>query len=118
HEADKDKANKLYQYLKKGLKGFPGLEQFVNVPLVLDTGKTIRYTNNDDPSNEIIRKIEELKLDDNYEYFAFYITRVKKDNATDSQKAIYYKIKAALINKSINSQVVYRDNIDSPSFNY
>ena len=45
HEGSRDQANKLYQYLNRGFKGYPGLKSFVDVNLSLDTDKTIKFSN-------------------------------------------------------------------------
>ena len=116
HEGDKDYANKIYSYLKKGYKSFPGLESFVKIKFEIDTSKSIRFSDNN-PLAEIKSAIEQIQFDPDTIYAALYISRIKKD-ADDDQDEVYYKLKELLLNLNITSQVIFKDNIDNPSFNY
>lgn len=117
HEADKEYANKLYACLTKGLKGFPGLFRFVGVELRLDKEKTITFAD-DDPVAEIKSKLDAVTFEPDAKNLAIYISRIKKDDPDPAKNGIYYRLKKILLEKNIRSQVVYRDNIDNPSFNY
>ena len=116
HEGDKDYANKIYSYLKKGYKSFPGLESFVKIKFEIDTSKSIRFTDNN-PFEEIKSAIEQIKFAPDTLYAALYISRIKKDT-DDEQDEVYYKLKELLLSLKIISQVIFKDNIDNPSFNY
>lgn len=118
HAEDRDYANKLYGYLTKGFKGFPGLQQFVGIPLNLDKDKSITFTNGEDPVPEIKSKLAETVFDEANHYFAFYISRVKKDDTDQIKRDFYYQIKKLLLEKNIGSQAIFRDNITNPYFNY
>ena len=117
HEDDKDLANKIYSYLRKGYKSFPGLESFVKIKFEIDTAKTIRFTDHN-PIAEISLAIHQIQLDTNATYAAIYISRIKKDTDDDEDDEIYYKLKELLLHLNITSQVIFKDNIDNPSFNY
>ena len=118
HAEDRDYANKLYSYLTKGLKGFPGLQQFVGIPLNLDKDKSITFTDAENPVSEIKNKLAEITFDEISHYFAFYISRVRKDESNQTKHDFYYQIKKLLLEKNIGSQAIYRDNITNNNFNY
>lgn len=118
HADDREYANKLYSYLTKGFKGFPGLQQFVGIPLNLDKEKSITFTNAENPVDEIRRKLNEINFQDGNHYFSFYISRVKKDELDQGKRDFYYQIKKSLLEKNIGSQAIFRDNITNPYFNY
>lgn len=118
HAEDRDYANKLYSYLTKGFKGFPGLQQFVGIPLHLDKDKSITFTDAENPVLEIKNKLAEITFDESSHYFAFYISRVKKDDSNQTKRDFYYQIKKLLLEKNIGSQAIYRENITNNNFNY
>lgn len=117
HEEDKVSANKVYSYLKKGYKSFPGLESFVKIQFEIDTVKSIRFTN-DNPVAEITAAIQQLQFDPQTNYAALYISRIKRDSADEEMDEVYFLLKELLLHYRITSQVIYKNNIDNPSFNY
>ena len=118
HQDDRDIANKLYAYFKNGIKGFPGLFRFVGLNIDdFDKEKTIKFKE-ENPLPEIKQKLESLNFDSSIKYLGIYISRIKKDTDDLDKKGIYYKLKELLLKKNITSQVIYRDNIMEPSFNY
>lgn len=117
HEEDKEYANKIYSYLKKGYKSFPGIESFVKIKFEIDTAKTIRFTGHN-PITEIDSTIRQIQFDPNTTYAALYISRIKKNSEDDEDDEIYYTLKELLLHYNIASQVIFKDNIDNPSFNY
>lgn len=116
HEEDKELANKIYSYLRKGYKSFPGIESFVKIKFEIDTTKTIRFTDHN-PIAEIHSTIQQIQFDPNTTYAALYISRIKKDT-DDEDDEIYYRLKELLLHYNVTSQVIFKDNIDNPSFNY
>jgi hypothetical protein len=117
HEDDKNYANKLYSYLKKGYKSFPGLESFVKIQFEVDNQRSIRFRN-DNPLEEIKTSIQNLQFDQNTNYAALYISRIKRDSTDQENDEIYFRLKELLLHYKITSQVIYKNNIDNPSFNY
>lgn len=117
HTEDKEFANKVYSYLRKGYKSFPGLESFVKIKFEIDTEKSIRFTEQN-PFAEIKSALQKTQFDHNITYAAIYISRIKKDADDDAEDEVYYKLKELLLHYSIASQVVFKDNINNPSFNY
>ena len=117
HKEDKEYANKIYSYLKKGYKSFPGLESFVKIQFGIDTSKSIRFTNNN-PVSEITTAIQQLQFEPKTNYAALYISRIKRDSADEEEDEVYFQLKELLLHYKITSQVIYKNNIDNPSFNY
>lgn len=117
HEDDKEFANKVYSYFKKGYKSFPGLESFAKIKFEIDTTNSIRFKNNN-PLEEIKSALQITQFDNNITYAALYISRIKKDTDDEDEDEVYYKLKELLLHYSITSQVIFKDNINNPSFNY
>jgi len=124
HKEDSALANKVYSYLKKGYKSFPGLESFVKIQFEIDTVRSIRFTAND-PIEEIDGAIRNLQSNPNTAfdtdaatYAALYISRIKKDTEDEVMDKVYYRLKELLLHYGITSQVIYANNINNPSFNY
>ncbi len=117
NSADKNYANKLYQYLHKGFKGFPGLYRFVGIPIIIDKDKTI-YFEEDNPISAIELQLEKLNFDEGANYLALYISRIARDDSDEEKLSYYYKVKNLLLEKNISSQVIFKENLDNPNFNY
>jgi hypothetical protein len=117
HKEDKVFANKVYSYLKKGYKSFPGLESFVKIQFEIDTARSILFTN-DNPIAEITAAIQQLQFDTQTNYAAIYISRIKRDSADEEVDEVYFRLKELLLHYRITSQVIYKNNIENPSFNY
>lgn len=117
HEEDREYANKLFSYLKKGFKSFPGLESFVKIKFDIDTSKTIRFKN-ENPFEEIKLAVQRYQLDKNTIYAALYISRIDKNTEEEDQEEVYYKVKELLLHFNITSQVIFKENINNPLFNY
>lgn len=119
HENDKQLANKIYSYLKKGYKSFPGLESFVKIQFDIDTNNSIQYTSTSNPLSEIREKLQSISIDtEANNYVALYISYIRKDTLNEEEDSVYFNLKELLLKNRITSQVVYRENIDNPSFNY
>lgn len=114
---DKDYANKLFSYLSKGYKSFPGLKPFIGISCSLDIKKSIIITT-ENVVSEIDHHLSINDFEENIQYIALYITDIKKDEQDEEKLSLYYKIKKLLLSKNITSQVIYRENIENPNFNY
>lgn len=117
HKDDKEYANKVYSYLRKGYKSFPGLESFVNIRFEIDTERTIRFTSTN-PIEEIKSALQKTSFDDDTAYAVLYISRIKRDTEDEEEDEVYYKLKELLLSYKITSQVIFKENIDNPSFNF
>lgn len=110
---DRESANKLYSFLSRGFRHFPGIESYVGIPANI-SDKKIFYENN---YENIINKINENLAEDKYEnLLAICIMPFSKSNATTEQSKIYYKIKELLLKKNIPSQFIERDKIFMGNF--
>jgi hypothetical protein len=121
HQEDKDVANKLFECLCKGYRQFPGLQQFVDVHFNstnIDTKASIHYSNGSVIDDVKLHIDQNAEYYNNSNYFAFYISRIKKDEEDESKFQVYYKLKSLLLEHNILSQVIYRENILSANFNY
>ena len=117
HKDDKDFANKVYSYFKKGYKSFPGLESFVKIKFETDSARAIRFASHN-PFEEIKSALEKTQFEANTRYAALYISRIKKDGEDQEDDEIYYKLKELLLRYNIVSQVIYKENIGNPAFNF
>lgn len=112
---DKESANKLYSYLSRGYRHFPGIESYVGIPANISE-KKIFYVNN---YENIINEISATLTEDKYEnLIAICIMPFSKTNATQEQSNIYYKIKEILLRKNIPSQFIERDKIFMDNFHF
>ncbi len=117
HDDDKEYANKVYSYFKKGYKSFPGLESFVKIRFEIDTERSIRFTQHN-PLDEIRSALQKIQFSPDTTYAALYISQIKKDSEDDEDDDVYYKLKELLLDNNITSQVIFKENINNPSFNY
>lgn len=118
HTDSRDHANRFYQYLNRGFKGYPGLKAFVDVDLHLDRSKTITFQSADRPSEEIDAALRQMMFEEGVTYFAFYLSPIDREDPDDERHSQYFRIKEALLMRNIGSQVVFRENIEKPNFNF
>jgi hypothetical protein len=118
HKDDSSLANKLFSYFKKGYKSFPGLYQFVRIPVDIDTKNSIKYTSESNPYKDIVANFTPENLEPEYTYAAIYISRIKKRDPDNDKESQYYKIKEFLLTNSITSQVIFTENIENEYFNF
>ena len=118
-----DDANTLYKYLKNGYKGFPGLERYVGIPIVLADSLTAGHQYKQLQFKSLVTLFEEyqdfenIELSDDYyeNHFALVIGGFSKDEP----QQVYYDLKLALLAKGIPSQFINQLNIRKSSvFNY
>lgn len=117
-ERDKEVANKLFSFLNKGLKNFPGLEKYVSVPFNVDSLLSLQLKNEQDIVREVREWLENGKFDPTKKYFVIYVSPISKDDEDANQKKVYYKIKEELLKREISSQVVFKDNLEQEAFNF
>lgn len=118
HKDDKDAANKLYSYLKKGYKSFLGLNSFIRIQFEVDTANSINFENAEAPLEEVKGALAKRVLDEQYQYAAIYISRIRKDEGDEEKDVQYFRIKEELLKYRITSQVIYKDNIYNDLFNF
>lgn len=112
---DEASANKLYEYLLRGYRYFPGLESYIGIPANV-YNKKICYKND---FVSIVKKIKDELVEDRYDnLMALCIIPFSKNTAPIEDNKEYYKIKKALLEKNITSQFIYRDRIFNENFHF
>lgn len=112
---DKESANKLYSYLSRGYRHFPGLESYVGIPANIFE-KKINYQ---DDLNSIPEKIKnELEKTEYSNVLAVCIMPFSKGTASKNESKIYYSIKKTLLEKNIPSQFIHREKIFQENFHF
>lgn len=113
---DRESANKLYAYLSRGYRHFPGIESYVGIPANIYKER-IKYSESD--LKNIVNLIDEKLPNDSYtNILAICIMPFSKANATTEQSEIYYKIKEKLLRKNIPSQFIERNKIFMENFHF
>jgi hypothetical protein len=115
---NKEQANSLYLSLKRGIKQFPGLLSYVGIPVNI-ADERLQYKSKE----TILQEFENYHLKDLKEsyysdYFAIILLPFSKENATDEDRIIYYKIKEKLLQKGIPTQFIESGKINSATFHY
>ena len=111
-----DDANKLYQYLKNGLKHFPGLQTYVGIPPTLAELR-LKYERQIISDNISQFLSDELPNDSYENYFALIIGPFDK-NKYPEFSSIYYHMKKELLKKNISSQFIDYQKIRSDQFHF
>lgn len=117
-ESDRDLARKLYKYLQQGLRGFPGLQQFVGIPFRVDGNITIVAPNEEQIYDAAASALQSVSSSNDHNLVAIYVSPVNKNDEDEERTGTYYRVKELLLSKGITSQVIYRDNIQKPEFSF
>ena len=116
---EKDDANKVYQYLRNGLKQFPGLLTYVGIPVVLDKEKSLHYSSTEElPTKLQIFLVTQFPNNNNYNYAAIIIGPFSKYESDEKEENTYYEVKKLLLEKGISSQFIANKSVRSGDFNY
>lgn len=114
-------ANRLYLYLKNGLKHYPGLWSYVGIPVRLSDLK-IQYNGSDDLKSKIDVFITDDLPNETYsDLFTIVISpysNLDKEDVEEGDDPMYYKIKRKFLEKGISTQFIQDKNIHSGSFHY
>lgn len=115
---DRDYANKLYLYLKKGYRNFPGLESFAQIKFSLEKENSIALQSS--TTSEMVSEISEKLngLTDMSEYLAFFITPTTKEEDRDNDDPLYPEIKRVLLEHGVTSQFIERHKLDDHNYNF
>ena len=117
-EKNRDYANKLFQYFRRGFKGYPGLKPFVDVDLNLEKDRTIIFADCEHPHREVEENLSRMTFEHGVTYLAIYISPINRDESDDEKRNEYYLVKEALLAKGINSQAIFAENIYEPNFHF
>lgn len=109
--------NKLYKDLDEGRGSFPGLPEFAQMPLHI-RDKNITFQNPENPLPEIRKELRGMEFKEHIQYGAIYISPIAKDDPDPKRHAVYYRVKEELLKYGVTSQVISRESIMDPSFNY
>lgn len=113
----REEANTLYSYLRKGLGSFPGLYDYVKVRFQLAEVNKI-VLESEDHIVELRKKLDDYSYQPGLKYFAIYLTHNKRFDQAEDDEAEYYLMKYELLNKGILSQFIYYKNIKQNNFAY
>lgn len=115
---NREDANKLFTYLKKGLKHYPGLLSYVGVSVNIADERLI-YTSENNLPIEFEAFINTTLVEDTYpNHFALVILPFSRESADEVENELYYSIKEKLLKKGIASQLVDTRKIKSDNFHY
>jgi hypothetical protein len=117
-DRDKEFANKLFTFMNKGFKNFPGLEKYVSVPFVVDFHKSLRLQDEQKIVDEVHHWIDTTYFDPAKKYFVLYVSPIDKNEEDEYRNSVYFRIKELLLHKNISSQVVFKDNLYKDAFNF
>lgn len=112
-----DIGNRLYKNLKDGLDNFPGLNNYARIPVFISE-EHITFTDSENPFPEIREKLQQMKLEENITYCAIYISPIAKNDPDINKRRVYYLVKEELLKYEITSQVINRESVINPAFNY
>ncbi len=117
---NRDDANKFYQYLKSGLRHFPGLERYVGIPVTLEKDFSLKYSDIKSLKVEFNEFLQTKLIHETYDnFFAMIIGPFKKNDSDEKESDLYYYIKENLLRKGISSQFVsYKSIRDESSFHF
>jgi hypothetical protein len=117
-ERDREAANKLFSFLNKGFKNFPGIEKYVSVPFKIDFSKSLRLQREDTIVAEVSEWLAKTQFDLQKKYFVLYLSPIDKNDDDDARHAVYFRIKELLLEKEISSQVIFKDHLSEDAFNF
>lgn len=122
HKPDREHAVKnIWQYLKNGYNGqypFPRMEEYISQPFELEEKGSISFDKIDEAVSVVHKAIKNKDRLPDTKYFAIYISPVSQWEKNPDRKSIYYRIKEILLYESISSQVIFKENIFKPAFNF
>lgn len=115
---NREQANNLFSYLKKGLKHYPGLLSYVGVSVNV-ANERLQYTSEQSFVQEFNLFIHETLVNDSYsDYFALVLLPFSKESADAAENDLYYLIKEGLLRKNIASQLIDSTKINSANFHF
>lgn len=83
-----------------------------------ESGLSFTYNTENDALTETKKHLRSLRFRKDQKYVALIVSDIKRDDPNKPRHEIYYQMKELLMQYGITSQVIYRDNVNSPSFPY
>ena len=129
-ESDKSLCKQLYEVFRFGYKpfvdtatgeqkySFPSLATCIKQPFDTDNNGSVYFSNISSAYSEISAKLKNKIIDSKTQYVAIFISPVSHDDVNNPYHNLYYKLKELLLNMSITSQVIYRNNLSASNFLY
>ncbi len=117
HEKSKDAYDKAFSYFK-GNNDFYGISKFVNVPFHYNESNNIVLSDGDNTIDSIKDKFKNFTPESDITYFAIYISPFTKEVKDPTDRKLYYKVKEALLNSFISSQVIEEETIFDKGFKW
>lgn len=115
---NREQANNLFAYLKKGLKHYPGLLSYVGIAVNV-ANERLQYTSEEAFVDEFESFVEnELPSADYSDYFALVLLPFSRETSDTEENKLYYLIKEKLLRKNIASQLIDSNKINSANFHF
>lgn len=109
HQDDVALARTIHSYLTGSEKEFPGLMNYAKIPFTTKGKQSLFFANRMNPLPELHDYLQNMKKEDGVQYVALYLTPISKHVDDAQSKAVYYKVKEALLRHDIVSQAVEVD---------
>lgn len=106
HKDDMSYAKQIKKQLQEGMGFFKGLGDFVGLHLFTAEGFSIRFSDRDNPIQEIEEQLSQRVFDPDIKYIAVYITPFSKHEPSRKKREIYYQIKEILLQHRVASQAI------------
>ena len=104
-EAEREAAQKLYQYVNKK-EGFLKLTEYTRLPLQYKRDLNIVIPEGRDPEHFIGECLQQASYANDVVYYAFYLSPWSRFEEDESRRALYYRIKEMLLYRGISMQAV------------
>lgn len=119
-------ADTIHKYLKEGFVGeinnkekkFKKMEWYIKQKFDMPKNLSLIFENEDTIFEEIEPQIKNFHKQENVKYVAIYITPFSKDHPDKNKHKVYYQLKETLLYEGITSQVIYKENLEKPTFYY
>ena len=118
HENDEERVLKMHDYLKGSTGSFKGLKHYAKVPYQASREHAIKFKSKTNPLPDISRELQGKLFRDDVTYIALYISPIDKYVSDKEQRKQYYRIKEALLDYGITSQVLDAEKLDKPAGEY
>ena len=117
---NRNDANSLYQYLKNGLKHFPGLLSYTGIPVALASpDKGLPYQNVDDLPDKLKEFLNKYYSDPLYsDILAIVVGPFRRHESDEVESDTYFQVKKILLDKGIASQFVSHNTINNYGVQY
>ena len=85
---------------------------------IWERGLSCTYTSDRTAIAEVRKHLQDSRFHTDQKYIAIIISDIRRDDTNKEKHELYYLLKELLMQYGITSQVIYRNNIGSSSFNW